>query len=150
MRMSEVFLRIGCSFTAWMVIYAYFIWLAVVERAGCSADGDEIFRLLLGMAPLAAGAAFLIRSTRPFPDIHRILRWLGVPLLGLLILTVPVIWEVLNQVNINAGAICNSNVRANWHAFWAPVQFAATGICVTMIWRGFRREINEENDTVGH
>jgi len=148
--MSEVFLRIGCSFTAWMVIYAYFIWLAVVERAGCTADGDEIFRLLLGMAPLAAGAAFLLRTTRPFPDIHRMLRWLGIPLIGLLFLTIPVIWDVLNLVNVNGGTICDFEVRASWHAFWAPVQLAATGICIAMVWRAFRSQLNEENDTVGH
>lgn len=149
MRLSEVFLRIGSNFTAWMVIYAYFIWLAVVRRAGCGADGDEIFRLLLGMAPLAAGAAFLLRSTRPFPDIHNILRWLGIPIFGLLFLTVPVIWQVFVEVNIGNGAICGAEIRAGWHWIWAPLQMIATTVCIAMVLLTWRPGTIEENEPVG-
>ena len=138
MRFSEVFLRIGSSLAGWMIVYAYFIWLAVVRRAGCGADGDEIFRLLLGMAPIAAGASFLLRSTRPFPDIHRLLRWFGMPLLAMLLLTVPVMWNVFANVNLAGNSICADSQVSGWQQIWAPVQMIATAICIWMfvtVWR---------------
>ncbi len=148
MRLSEVFLRIGSSFTAWMVIYAYFIWLAVVQRVDCGVDGEEIFRLLMGMAPVAAGASFALGLTRPFAEIHRILRWLGIPLIALLILTVPVIWQVFNAVNIDNAAICTGNLKANWQPLWAPLQMAVTALCIWKLLRTWRTATIEENDAV--
>ena len=52
MRFSEVFLRLGVSLVSWIVLYAYLLWLAVAGKVGCGPDGDEVFRLLLGLAPL--------------------------------------------------------------------------------------------------
>ena len=60
MRLSEVFLRLASALVAWMVIYAYVIWLAALHAIGCGPDGDEIFRLLLGMAPLALGGGMML------------------------------------------------------------------------------------------
>lgn len=148
MRLSEVLLRIGSCLAAWMIIYAYFIWLAVVNRVDCSVDGDEIFRVLLGMAPIAAGASFLLRGARPFPDIHQMLRWLGIPVLLLLLLTLPIIWQVFTQVNLNDGAICLGGTQAGWHSYWAPLQAIATGVCVYAVLRTWRSATSLGNDGV--
>ncbi len=51
MRFAEVFLRLGSALVAWMMMYAYFLWLAAVYVVACGADGDEMHRLLLGLAP---------------------------------------------------------------------------------------------------
>jgi ABC-type molybdate transport system permease subunit len=79
MRPSEVFLRLGVALVAWMMLYAHVVWLAALHAMGCGPDGDELHRLLLGLAPLTCGFALLLHMTRPFADIHRILRWLGAP-----------------------------------------------------------------------
>ncbi len=138
MRLSEVFLRIGSSLVGWMIVYAWFIWLAVADIAGCGAEGDEIYRLLLGMAPIAAGSALLLRVTRPFEDIHRMLRWLAVPLALLLFKTLPVIWSVFNDVNLGGNSICAGSTRSGWQVAWAPVQAVVTVVCafmVALVWR---------------
>ena len=110
----------------------------VLGLAGCGAEGDEIYRLLLGFAPIAAGSALLLRVTRPFEDIHRMLRWLSVPLVLLLFKTVPVIWSVFDDVNVSGSTICAGSTRYGWQVAWAPVQAVATVVCIGMIalvWR---------------
>jgi len=148
MRLSEVFLRIGSTLAAWMVIYAYFIWLAVVQRVECGVDGDEIYRLMLGMAPFAVGASFLLGASRPFPDIHRMLRWLGLPIAGLLLLAAPVIWQTLVVVNLEGGAICDGVPKSGWQHYWAPVQLIATGLCIWKLLTVWRPATIKEKDAV--
>lgn len=138
MRASEIFLRIGSVLAAWMMIYAYFIWLAVVGRVSCGSNGDEVFRLLLGVAPLAVGASFVLGAARPFPDIHKMLRWLSIPCLALLYLTLPVIYEVFAQVNMNKEPVCATVAPSAWHAWWAPIQFLVTSLCVFQLMRNWR------------
>lgn len=143
MRLSEVLLRIGSTLVAWMVIYAFFLWLAVVQRVECGADGDEIYRLLLGMAPLAVGASFLLGASRPFADIHSMLRWLGLPVAGLLFLAAPVIWETFANVNLAGGTICDGVPKSGWQSIWAPVQFSAVAFCIWKIltvWRSATKQ----------
>lgn len=150
MRLSEVLLRIGSSFVAWMIIYAYFIWLAVIERAGCGENGDEIFKLLLGTAPFAAGAAFLLRSTRPFPDIHNIIKWFSVPAAALLLLAIPVVWRIFGTVNLGDAGICADLPSAAWHRYWAPLQMVAIAICIWKIFTVWRKATIEQNESVGN
>jgi len=150
MRLSEVFLRIGSTLVAWMVIYAFFLWLAVVQRVECGADGDEIYRLLLGMAPFAVGASFFLGAARPFADIHSMLRWLGLPIAGILFLAAPVIWETFATVNLAGAAICDGVPESGWQTFWAPVQFIAAAFCIWKILTLWRTATIDEKDTVGH
>jgi hypothetical protein len=125
MRFAEVFLRLGSALVGWMVLYAYALWLAVMHIIGCGPDGDEMLRLLLGMAPFAVTAAAALRTTRPFPEIHRMLRWLGVPLVLLLLLSLRSIWGIFSRVHLNALAICSSGEAAAWELAWVPVQALA-------------------------
>jgi len=150
MRLSEVFLRIGSTLAAWMVIYAYFIWLAVVPRVDCNVNGDEIYRLLLGMTPFAVGASFLLGASRPFADIHRMLRWLGLPIAGFLLLAAPVIWQTFVAVNLEGGAMCSDGLKSAWQLYWAPVQFLVACTCIWNILTVWRSATTEENDTVAH
>ena len=142
MRFAEVFLRLGCALVAWMVIYAYFLWLAVAGRVGCGPDGDEMYRLLLGMAPITLVFAYLLRSTRPLPDIHRILRWLSVPLVLLLPFATYTIGYVFGRVLIDENNICGTSPPAAWVQWWAPLQFATAAIVcflVVRVWIGTKQ-----------
>ncbi len=122
MRFAEVFLRMGTALVAWMMLFTHFVWLAVAHVAGCDPDGDEMHRLLLGLAPFTCGFALLTGVTRKFPDIHAMLRWLFVPLLLLTPFCVRTIWGVFNTVNVAGQAVCADGQPPVWQQFWAPVQ----------------------------
>ena len=148
MRFAEVFLRLGCALVAWMVSFAYIVWLAALHAMGCGPDGDEIYRLLLGMAPAAALMALLLRATHPFKEIHRMLSWLAVPLALLLPFALRNVWNVLETVNLNGEAICATTEPPAWQQLWAPAQFLAVLIIVALIigvWRNARRPTATED-----
>ncbi|MDX2410911.1 MAG: hypothetical protein QNK16_02535 [Woeseiaceae bacterium] len=133
----------GTSLVAWMMLYAHFLWLAALYAMGCGPDGDEMHRLLLGLAPFTCGFAFILRATRPFADIHGILRWLGVPLLLLLPFAIRSVWQVFQSVNVEASAICAAGAATTWQLLWAPVQLITLMLVTFMIikvWRSVARD----------
>jgi len=132
-RFAEVFLRLGSSLVAWMVLYAHFLWLAALYAMGCDTDGDEMHRLLLGLAPITCGFAFALHLTRPFPDIHRILRWLGVPIIFLLFLALRSVWQVFARVNLESLAICGSGPPSGWQLLWPMTQLVTMLLAAYMI-----------------
>ena len=141
MRFAEVFLRLGSTLVAWMMMYAYFLWLATVYVIDCGPDGDEIHRLMLGLAPFVCGFAFALKLTRPFADIHSILRWLGVPLFLLLPFALRSVWHIFQTVNINSSAICGSGVPETWQLIWAAVQLTTLMLVYFILvkeWRSVR------------
>jgi hypothetical protein len=139
MRFAEVFLRLGSALVAWMILYAYALWLAVMSVIGCGPDGNEMPRVLLGMAPLAVAASFALRATRPFSDIHRLLRWLGLPLGLLLMLSLRTVWGVFNRIHLNDLAICSAGEAAGWERAWVSVQVLAVAAIAFLLLREFKR-----------
>jgi hypothetical protein len=126
-----------------MMLYAHFLWLAALYALGCGPDGDEMHRLLLGLAPFSCGFAFLLRVTRPFADIHSILRWLGVPLLLLMPFAIRSVRSVFQSVNVEASAICAADAPATWQSIWAPVQLITLLLVTFMVinvWRSVARD----------
>ena len=141
MRFAEVFLRLGCSLVAWLVLYTYFVCLAALHAMGCGPDGDEMHQLLLGIAPIAGGLAFMLRMTGPFPEIHRILSWLGVPLALLLPFVLNNIWIVFSKTSVHGLSICTGDAPARWQILWAPAQLIAViviSLLVIRVWRKAR------------
>lgn len=128
MRLAEVFLRMGTAMVAWMMLFTHFVWLAVLQSTGCGPDGDELHRLLFGLAPFTILFAFLVRVTRPIADIHSMLRWLGVPIALLLLLGLRSIWQVASQVNFGVMALCGPGEPASWQQAWAPVQLIVVAV----------------------
>lgn len=146
MRFSEVFLRLGCSLVSWMVLYAHFLWLALVGRIGCGPDGDEVFRVLLGLVPLTVGLSFLLSTTRPLEEIHKILRWLGAPLVLLLPFIVLSIWKTFNAVVLIGDKLCSTGTPQIWEQAWAPAQLIAISLALLMMlrmWRPDRTKIQD-------
>ncbi len=125
MNFSEVFLRLGSSLVAWMMLYAYFLWLVALNSLGCGPDGDEMHRLLLGMAPAACGFVFLVGVTRPLADVHSTIRWLAGPLLLLGPVALMGVWKVFIRANVESLSICSNNAAAMWERAWAPAQLFA-------------------------
>ena len=138
MRFAEVFLRLGSALVAWMVIYAHFLWLAVLFRLGCGPDGDEMHRLLLGLAPVTIGVAFALRATRPINEIHSMLRWLAVPLLLLLPFIGQSIWEAIEATFVDDSAFCASAPPSVWQLAWAPAQVVTVMLVLYLAYRVWR------------
>lgn len=127
---------------AWMVTYAYFVWLGALHALGCGPDGVEMHQLLLGMMPLAIGSTLLLRVTRPLPEIHGILRWLCLPLLALLPFGIRSIWAALKTATLGNAGICTLLPSSSWELWWAPLQIATLSFCIWMIaglWRSSGR-----------
>ncbi|MDH3614690.1 MAG: hypothetical protein OES10_15620 [Gammaproteobacteria bacterium] len=126
-----------------MMLYAHFLWLAALYAMGCGPDGNEMHGVLLGLAPIALGFAFLLQVTRPFAEIHSILRWLGAPLLLLLPFAIRSVWQVFQTVNVNNAAICTGGVPATWQTLWVPVQFVTLvliSFLLIRMWRNVRSD----------
>lgn len=142
MRFSEVFLRLGCALVAWMVLYAHFIWLAALRGIGCGPDGDALHKVLLGLVPVTIGFACLLRTTKPLEEVHRILRWLGLPLAALMLVGTWHALVVTRGVYATGQAICSSGFATAWHQLWGPAQLLATIVAAVMIVRLWRETAN--------
>jgi hypothetical protein len=143
-RFAEVFLRLGCALVAWMMLYAYVLWLAALYVVGCGPDGDELYRVLLGLAPVTAAFAVLFRVSRPFTEIHSMLRWLSIPLLLLLPFVVRSLWQVFQLVNLDAVAICANTVPSTWQTLWVPIQVLTlvwVSYMVAGVWRSVKLDV---------
>ena len=138
MRFADVFLRLGSALVAWMVLYAHFLWLAVLFRLGCGPDGAEMHKVLLGLAPLAIGFSFVLRATRPLEEIHSMLRWLSIPLVLLAPFIIRSIWHAVETVVSNESALCADVPPPIWQIAWAPVQIVTVAIVLLMIFRVWR------------
>jgi hypothetical protein len=139
MAFAEVFLRLGSALVAWMVVYAYYLWTAILRQAGCVADSDEMYRLVLGMAPLAVAFSFLLRVTRPMQEVHSALRWLSVPFLLLVPIALLSVWSVFSRVNIGGQSICGDGASSLWQLWWAPLQIVAVVLTSWLLLRVWRR-----------
>lgn len=143
MRFAEVFLRLGSALVAWMVIYAHMLWLAVLFRLACGPDGDEMHRLLLGLAPFAIGASFALRATRTLEEIHSMLRWLAVPLLFLLPFVGRSIWQAVDATVTNEAAFCADVPPSTWQVIWAPIQIFTVALILYGSYRVWRSVAND-------
>ena len=138
MRFAEVFLRLGCALVAWMLLYTFYLWLAAAHNIGCGPDADEMHRVLLGLAPFSAAAAIALRVTRPFAEIHQMMRWLGVPLLLLLPFCLRTVWSVFEAVNLNGAGICAGISPATWQLYWSPIQLIALVVATYLVLRTWK------------
>ena len=139
MRFAEVFLRLGTAFVAWMMLFTHFVWLAVLYVTGCGPDGDEMHRLLLGLVPFTCAFAFLTGVTDKFAEIHRMMRWLGVPLLLLTPFCLRTVWSVFDSVNLQGLSFCGTGELPSWQQFWAPLQMLTVIVVLVLLARAWRR-----------
>ena len=138
MRFSEVFLRLGSTLVAWMILFTHVVWLAALGGMGCGPDGDELHLVLLWLMPFTIGFSFLLHMTRPFPEIARILRWLSVPWIGLAITGIYKNWSSTTAVYSSGRGICGGNDVVPWHTFWGPLQLLGLAIVAVMVLRLWR------------
>lgn len=141
MRLAEVFLRIGCSLVGWMILVAYVLWLAVAGHAACDGDPVELYRLLLFAAPIASVLTLMIRLTHPLPEIHQMMRWIGIfPALFVPNATMTII-AAFRAAYVSATGPCGIGSAPTWFGAWPIVQAIALLACLAIVvfnWRPAR------------
>lgn len=137
MRLMEVLLRLGCALVAWMIIYTHCVWLATLNVTGCAADGDNLWRLLLGFAPFTLLFSFLLGVSHKLVEVHRILVWLSVPLIVFVPLALYSIWPTFVTATLSGRAICGPDAAASWHFWWGPAQLVVIGVIVAAVARAW-------------
>ena len=143
MSVIEVLLRLGCAMVAWLVIYTHFIWTGTINTVGCGTDGPEIWRLVLGFAPVAIGASFLLPVSRKLREVHKMMRWFGAPLVVLLPLAFIAIWPSIVVSTLGAQGICGEVDIPLWHRWWAPIQLLTILLIVYNVLKA-RHDINPQ------
>ena len=138
MRFSEVFLRLGSGLVAWILLLTYFIWLGVIGRVGCGPDGDELHRLVLGLAPFALASAFLLRATRALGEVHGILRWGAAPLALMLPSALYAVWTVSGRVWEAKEGICGPDTAKLWEQAWPAVHLVALAMIAFLVVQNWR------------
>ena len=131
MTVAELLLRIGCTIVAWLIMYTHCLWLAVLPRVGCGSDGDELWRVLLGMVPITLLFTALIGAANKVDSVRDSLRWGAAPFALLLPLAILAIWPTLISSTLGDSGICTETPKA-WHPWWAPVQL------ITLSWVSFK------------
>jgi len=134
MRFADVFLRLGTALVGWMLLYAHFLWLAVLNFIGCGPDGDRLHLVLLGISVLTVGAAVAVQVTRPIQEVHAMLRWLRIPLALLLPWILVSIWTVFQAVVLNSNSICSTGEPAVWQLLWVPAQLLVVALVLGSTW----------------
>jgi hypothetical protein len=129
----------GLALVAWMMLFTHFVWLAALHVIGCGPDGDELQRVLLGLAPVTCVFAYLVGVTRPFADIHSMLGWLRAPLGILMVLALRSIWGAANRVNVDGLAFCGPGAPAAWEKYWSPAQLAVLLLVAILVIRQMKR-----------
>jgi hypothetical protein len=130
MRLAEILLRLGCNLVGWMIIYSHCIWLGIIPQIGCGPEGAELYRLSLGFSPIAIGAALLLGLAHKLPSVVGYLKWLAVPLILLVPLTVSPVLAALETTTLGAMGFCESIAAIGWQRAWAPIQVATLLIIV--------------------
>ena len=123
---------------AWMLLYTHFIWLSAIRQIECGPSSEEMYRLLLLLVPFTIGSALLIRMSRPFTEVHSILRWLGVPLAALMLTGAYNVWLFARGIYYLKLAPCHVGDLQTWHTAWVPLQALAllvTAVAIVRLWQ---------------
>ena len=143
MRLIEVLLRLGVSLVGWMIIYTHCVWTGTLTATGCGADGDALWRLLLGFAPITIGFCLLLNVSAKLHSVHPTLRWLAAPLVFFIPAALWAIWPTFVGATLEGQSICPGDPVMAWHFWWAPAQLAVFGIILWSVWRVWQVPVNE-------
>jgi hypothetical protein len=143
---AELLLRLGCSLTAWLVLFAHTLWLAALGAVGCTSDGAQPWLALLWWTPITLLFAALLRVGLTVPGIAGALRLPTLALLPLLAYAARTPLAVLDAVNVRGQPLCDAT--GAWIRIWSPLQLLlVVGIAsvVIALWLRARRIVTTES-----
>ncbi|MEM7220544.1 MAG: hypothetical protein AAF515_19440 [Pseudomonadota bacterium] len=139
--MADIFLRLGVTLVAFMVIIGHLLWLSILPQIDCSADGSELWRALFWMAPLTLTFALLLLVSRKLPSIVQSIKFACVPVALLLPLALYGILPTLSASSIGGQPICAEVAGYTsllWERSWAPAQLFLVFVIAVQVWRYWR------------
>ena len=139
MTFAEVLLRLGSHMVAWLVIYTHCIWLAIIPQVGCGSESDELYRLVLLLAPMALLGSCLLGIAGPLRSVVGYLRWLALPLVVLVPLAARPVAMAFAATSMEGLGLCSGAAAGFWERVWAPCQALALLSVAVMSVRFFAR-----------
>jgi hypothetical protein len=122
---AEVFLRLGCTLVAFMVLIGHLLWLSILPRIDCSTDGASLWFALFGLAPLTFVLALLLLTSRPLTSVVSMLKWGCLPV-GLLVpMALLGTLPTFSATTLGGAPICpdiSAQALPVWQQVWGPVQ----------------------------
>ena len=139
--MADIFLRLGITLVAFMVIIGHLLWLAILPQIDCATDGAELWSALFWMSPLTLAVALLLLVSRKLPSIVQSLKFGCVPIALLLPLALYGILPTLGASTIGGQPICAEVAGYSsllWERSWAPAQLFLVLVITVQTWRYWR------------
>ena len=82
---AAVFLRLGTTLVAFMVLITHLLMLAIVPQTKCTGgDGADIWMAVFALSPLTFVFALLLLVSRPLKSVVPMLKWGCLPMVLLL------------------------------------------------------------------
>ena len=142
MAFANVFLRLGCTLVAFMVLFGHLLWLSILPRIDCATDGHALWYALFWMSIPTLIFASLLLASRPLTAVTSGLKWLGLPVIFILPFALLGVWPTLQSVTFGGAPICpdtsNFNSSMLWQTLWGPLQLVviiAIGTQAIRYWR---------------
>jgi len=139
---ANVFLRLGCTLVGFMVVFGHLLWLWILPQIDCAVDGHAFWYALFWMSIPTLIFAALLLASRPLTSVVGGLKWLCIPVIGLLPLALLGVWPTLQATTFGGAAICphpdNYNPSMTWQIMWGPLQLivlSAIGVQAIRYWR---------------
>ncbi len=122
---ASVFLRLGITLVAFMVLIFHLLLTALVAQLKCNGDDPGIWVLTFFSATIAFFFALTLLAARPLQSVVQTLKWGCLPVVGLLPFSLIAVLPILGASTLGGEPICSgTSAYANllWQRAWAPVQ----------------------------
>jgi len=138
---AAVFLRLGLTMVAYMVIFSHLLMLALVPQTKCTGgDGADIWVAVFALSPLTFIFTLLLLSARPLHSVVQILKWGCLPLVILVPLALIGTLPIFSSTTLGGAPICpgiSAYSNLVFQQAWGPLQLgliALIAIQATRFW----------------
>lgn len=151
---ASIFLRLGTTLVAYMMLIAHLLMVALVPQAKCSGDAPDIWVVTLVTALLALTFALVLLASRPLKSVVQMLRWGCVPVLILAPLALIGALPIFSSTTLGGAPICpgiSAYSNLVWQQAWGPLQLGVIAIIVIQTTRYWLMAANQaEAARLGH
>ena len=122
---ASIFLRLGITLVAYMVLVFHLMLLALVPQLKCNGDEPAIWVLTFFTAAIAFIFALCLLASRPLKSIVQMLRWGCLPIVALWPFALIAVLPVFGGSTLGGAPICpgiSAYSNLVWQQAWAPLQ----------------------------
>lgn len=122
---ASVFLRLGTTLVAYMVLIFHLLLVALVSQLKCNGDEPPIWVLTFFTAVIAFVFALALLVSRPLKSVVPMLKWGCLPVVALLPFALIAVLPVFGGSTLGGAPICpgiSAYSNLVWQQAWAPLQ----------------------------